>query len=68
MDALPTIVFLLLIAAGFAVWLFTVVDVVRADDTALRSGTKLIWVLVVLLGHLPGALLYLGLARPRTDP
>ena len=65
MDAIPTIVFLALIAAGFAVWLYALVDVVRTEDTELRSGTKLLWVLVVLLGHLAGALLYLGLARPR---
>ena len=65
MDAIPTIVFLALIAAGFAVWLYALVDVVRADDTHLRSGSKLVWVLVVLLRHLAGAVLYLGIARPR---
>ena len=65
MDAIPSIVFFLLIAASFVVWVYAVADVARVEEHALRSGSKLVWLLVVLLGHFAGAVLYLALGRPR---
>ena len=65
MDAIPAIIFFLLIAASFVVWVFAVADVARIEERELRSGSKLVWLLVVLLGHFVGAVLYLALGRPR---
>jgi hypothetical protein len=51
---------------GFAVWIWALIDCIQvADDSLYQSGTKLIWVLVIVfLGPL-GAILYLLIGRPK---
>ena len=51
--------------AGIALWIFALVDCIRVnDDTMYRSGTKLIWVLVIVLTQVIGAIIYLVIGRP----
>jgi hypothetical protein len=57
--------FLLLAIAGTAFWIWALVDAIRMpDDAAYKSGTKLIWVLVIVLTGWIGALIYVIVGRP----
>jgi hypothetical protein len=50
---------------GIALWIFALVDCIRVQDDAMyRSGTKLIWVLVIVLTQVIGAIIYLVIGRP----
>jgi Phospholipase_D-nuclease N-terminal len=66
MEASFTIVFLLLVAATTALWIWALVDVLRRPAGAYRSGSQLVWVLVIALTHSIGAVVYLLIGRPRT--
>lgn len=52
-----------------AAWIFTIVALVDAirvpNDSYFRAGTKLIWVLVILLGNCVGAIIYWTVGRPQ---
>ena len=51
--------------AGTVVWIWALVDCIRVpDDRYYRSGTKLIWVLVIVFLHVIGAVVYLVVGRP----
>jgi len=55
----------LLWIGGIALWIFALVDCVRVEDDAMyRSGTKLIWILVIVLTQVIGATIYLVVGRP----
>lgn len=55
----------MLALAGFVIWVYALVDAVQVpDDSMYRAGNKLIWVLVILLGHAVGAMIYLAVGRP----
>ena len=55
----------LLWIGGIALWIFALVDCIRVEDDAMyRSGTKLIWVLVIVLTQVIGAIIYLVIGRP----
>ena len=55
----------MLALAGFVIWVYALVDAVQVpEDSMYRAGNKLIWVLVILLGHAVGALIYLAVGRP----
>jgi uncharacterized membrane protein len=48
-----------------AVWVYALVDAIRVpDDSMYQAGNKLIWVVVILLAPLIGALIYLTVGRP----
>jgi hypothetical protein len=48
---------------GLVIW--TLVDVVRMPgDASFKAGTQLVWVLVILLSGLIGAIIYLAVGRP----
>jgi hypothetical protein len=50
---------------GLALFVWALIDAVQVPSDALyRSGTKLIWVLVILLAPLVGAIVYLAIGRP----
>jgi hypothetical protein len=58
-------IFGLLAVAALAMWVWALVDAIRVpDDTQYRSGTKLIWVLVIVLAQWVGAVIYLLAGRP----
>jgi hypothetical protein len=51
--------------AAFVFWIWALVDAIRVpDDSQYQSGTKLVWVLVIVLLHWIGALVYLVVGRP----
>ena len=55
----------LLWIGGIALWIFALVDCIRVpDDSMYRSGTKLIWIIVIALTQLIGAIIYLVIGRP----
>jgi hypothetical protein len=54
-----------LFVATIALVIATLVDVVRMpNDASFKSGTQIVWVLVILLGGLIGAIVYLVIGRP----
>jgi hypothetical protein len=58
-------IFVILGIAAFVFWVWAIVDVVKVpDDSMFRSGNKLIWVLVIVLTGVLGAVIYLVVGRP----
>jgi hypothetical protein len=63
--ALPFLLVFLLGIAATVVWIWALVDCIQVpDDTMYRSGTKLIWVLVIVFATFIGAVVYLAIGRP----
>jgi hypothetical protein len=61
----------LLFVGSFVVWIWALVDAIQVpDDSMYRSGTKLVWVLVILLTQVVGAIIYFAIGKPsgRTAP
>lgn len=55
----------ILTVAAFVLWIWALVDCLNVqDDSLYQSGTKLIWVLIIVLLHWVGALIYLAIGRP----
>ena len=51
--------------AAFVFWVWAIVDVVKVpDDSMFKAGKKLIWVLVVVITGVVGAIIYLVVGRP----
>lgn len=51
--------------AAFIVWVWALVDVVKVpDDSVFRAGSKLVWVLVIVLTGVVGAIIYVVVGRP----
>jgi Phospholipase_D-nuclease N-terminal/Protein of unknown function (DUF2516) len=67
--AVLVLVFLVVGLAGTVFWLWALVDVLRRPDQQYTAAgqNKVLWLLVVLLGHFIGALIYLLLARPQLE-
>ena len=57
----------ILFLAALAVWLYAVLDAVSADRTQVRALSKSLWVAVVLLTFIVGAVAWLVYGRPRTS-
>ena len=65
MDWLLPGAFGLFFVATIALVIVTLVDVVRMpNDASFKSGTQIVWVLVILLGGVIGAIVYLVVGRP----
>lgn len=57
--------FLVVGIGGLVLFIWALVDVVRMpNDASFKSGTQLIWVLVVVLAQGIGALIYFIVGRP----
>jgi hypothetical protein len=65
MEASLTIVFLLLIVAATAFWVWALVDVIGRPSGTLQRGSQLLWALVIALTHTVGAAAYVLFGRPR---
>jgi uncharacterized membrane protein len=64
-NGLLVLIFLAIGIAAFAFWIWAIVDVVKVpDDLMFKAGNKLIWVLVIVLTGLIGAIIYLVVGRP----
>ncbi|HEX6130375.1 MAG TPA: PLD nuclease N-terminal domain-containing protein [Actinomycetota bacterium] len=58
----------LLTLAGLVLWIWALVDCVQVPDDAMyQSGTKLVWVLIIVLLGFIGAIVYLLAGRPTAD-
>ena len=55
---------LLLGVVWFAIWVFTIIDVLSANDAAVRRLPKLGWLFVVVIFGAIGALAWFVLGRP----
>jgi hypothetical protein len=65
MDGLVAL-FIVLWLASIGVWIFALVDCIRVpDDSMFQNGNKLIWVIVIALASIIGAIIYLAIGRPR---
>jgi hypothetical protein len=60
---------LLLALAVMCAWVWALVDIVRRPDLefAAAGQNKIVWVLVVVLLHVVGLVLYLVIARPALE-
>jgi uncharacterized membrane protein len=64
-NGLLVLLFLTVGLAAFAFWIWAIIDVVKvADDSMFRAGNKLIWVLVIVLTGVIGAIIYFVVGRP----
>ena len=62
---LLVIPFGLLFVGAFVVWIWALVDAIQVpDDSMYRSGTKLLWVLVIVLTGIIEAIIYFVVGRP----
>jgi hypothetical protein len=53
------------VIGGMVLWIWTLVDVIRMPgDRAFKTGTQLVWVLVIVLAGWIGSLIYLIVGRP----
>jgi Phospholipase_D-nuclease N-terminal len=63
--AILVLFFTLVVIAGFAFWIWTLVDAIRVpDDSLYQSGSKVVWVLVIVLAGVIGSIIYLAIGRP----
>jgi hypothetical protein len=60
-NIVPTCAFAVLGIVMFAVWLTALVDLIRSDSKTDKA--KLVWLLVILITGIIGALLYFALGR-----
>jgi hypothetical protein len=62
-------VMLSLVLASTIFWIWSLVDLLRRPDQQYVAAgqNKVVWLLVVLLGHVIGSLIYLLVARPQLD-
>lgn len=64
-DAPAFAILFILGLAAFTLWVWAIVDVVKVpDDSMFRAGTKLVWVLVIVITGVIGAIIYLVVGRP----
>ena len=57
--------FLVFVVGGLAVLIYALVDAIRMpSDADFKAGTQLIWILVILLAQVIGAIIYLVVGRP----
>jgi phospholipase D-like protein len=64
-EALLLLFFLAVALVGTVFWIWALVDAIRVpEDRMYRAGNKLVWVLVIVFGHLLGAIAYLAIGRP----
>ena len=57
--------FIVVFVSTIGLVIVTLVDVVRMPtDASFKSGTQIVWVLVILLGGIIGAIVYLVVGRP----
>ncbi len=64
-EALFLLFFLVVAVLGTVAWIWALVDAIRVpEESMFRAGNRLIWVLVIVFGHLLGAIAYLAIGHP----
>ena len=66
--ALGGILLIAMLLAAMAFWIWALVDAVRAPEASYRTGTKVVWVLVIALTQFVGAVIYYVVGRGRDRP
>ena len=66
MEVVGGIVFLLFLLSLSVIWIVALVQAVRVPDDQFRTGSKMLWVLLIALTHIIGAVIYWAVGRPRT--
>jgi Phospholipase_D-nuclease N-terminal len=57
--------FLVFVIGGIALFIYALVDALRMpNDAAFKTGSQLVWVLVIVLAQGIGAVIYLIVGRP----
>ena len=59
---------LLLATAGFALWIYCLVDVAQTRDDEIRNLGKGAWIIIVLFFSVPGAIGWFVFGRPDNRP
>ena len=67
-SVLGGMLFLSILLAAVAFWIWALVDAVRAPEDSYRTGTKLVWVLVIAITQFVGAVIYYLVGRGRNRP
>jgi hypothetical protein len=63
--AVLVILFLALGIGSLVVWIWALVDAIKVPhDSMYKTGNKLIWILVIVLAGVIGAIIYLIVGRP----
>jgi hypothetical protein len=63
------LIFSLFFVANIVLVVWALVDAIRVpEDSMYQAGSKLVWVLVILLGGFIGATIYLVIGRPKSGP
>lgn len=55
--------FLLIAVAGFVFWIWMIVDCATHEPS--EGNDKVVWILIIVLTHIIGALIYYFIRRPR---
>ena len=63
MDILLGLLLLLILVLGFLFWLWMLVDCVTKESS--QGNDKLVWVLVIVLTNIIGAVIYFVVRRPQ---
>ena len=67
-SALGGALLLALLLAAVAFWIWALVDAVRAPEDSYRTGSKLVWVVVIAVTQFVGAVIYYLVGRGRNRP
>jgi hypothetical protein len=59
----PEVLIVLFLLGGVFFWVWMLIDCIINERRAARP--QLIWVVIIALTHVPGALLYFALRRPQ---
>lgn len=66
------LIFMFFIAAislgSIAFWVWALVDVLKREDWMFLTGDRLMWALIVGLGGVIGAIVYIIVGRPKAAP
>jgi hypothetical protein len=57
------LIFLALFLGILALWIWVLVDCIK-NEPVERGNDRIVWILVILLAGIIGAMLYLGIRRP----
>jgi hypothetical protein len=64
-EVIFSLLFLAVGVGSIVFWIYALIDAIRVpDDSRYRAGTKVVWVLVIALTGVIGAIIYFAVGRP----